>query len=172
MALFLTSTFVDSFVLPSINTRAMSPCSFSLHTVSENKSTPPAEYSVVESKPKVEYAALSPGCAVKIQVGDVSLARKAWKKRRRSGSPLLVPCSILSVDERNMVQWNVLYLLQKFGTPLNKMEASQQHQLGFLSDDVCLSMSEINRYYSRHLGTSLAVSICRNTTVYASLYGI
>ena len=86
-------------------------------------------------------------------MGNVTLARKAWKKRRRSGSPLLVPCSILSVDEKSMVQWNILYLLQKYGMPLTKV---QKQQCGIHSrNDVCLSMKDINRYYERHLKSSL-----------------
>lgn len=63
------------------------------------------------------YSALSPGTVVQIQVGDVGKARKAWKKRRRSGSPLLVPCSVLSVDRQAFVRWNCMYLLEKFGSP-------------------------------------------------------
>lgn len=64
---------------------------------------------------KPEYGALSQGTVVQIQVGDIALARKAWKKRRRTGSPLLVPCSVLNVDRQSMVRWNLIYLLEKFG---------------------------------------------------------
>jgi hypothetical protein len=67
------------------------------------------------NKAPFEYGALRPGTTVRIQVGDLALARKAWKKRRRSGSPLLVPCSILDVDRKSMVRWNLLFLLEKFG---------------------------------------------------------
>ena len=69
----------------------------------------------VVSKPKIQYAALEPGTVVQVQVGDLSLARKAWKKRRRSGSPLLVPCSVLHVDRPSTIRWNLIYLLEKFG---------------------------------------------------------
>jgi hypothetical protein len=62
-----------------------------------------------------DYGALSPGTVVQVQVGDLALARKAWKKRRRTGSPLLVPCSVLNVDRQSMVRWNLIYLLEKFG---------------------------------------------------------
>jgi hypothetical protein len=113
------------------------------------------EYSVIENKPKTEYAALSPGSAVQIKVGNVTLARKVWKKRRRSGSPLLVPCSVLSMDRKSMVRWNIIYLLQKFGKPLDELE---EGTVGFLSDDIAISMGDINKHYSSHLGTSLAVS--------------
>jgi len=63
----------------------------------------------------LEYAALRPGTVVQVHVGDVSLARKAWKKRRRTGSPLLVPCSVLNTDRRSAVRWNLIFLLEKFG---------------------------------------------------------
>ena len=121
-----------------------------LHVQSEEK-----EFSVIEEKPvKKEYAAISPGSILQIQVGNVALARKAWKKRRRSGSPLLVPCSVLDMDRKNMVRWNIMYLLQKFGKPLDELE---EGAVGFLSDDIALSMADINKHYSRHLGISLAV---------------
>ena len=67
------------------------------------------------SSSPLEYAALRPGTVVQVQVGDLSLARKAWKKRRRTGSPLLVPCSVLNVDRRSAVRWNLIFLLEKFG---------------------------------------------------------
>jgi hypothetical protein len=146
----VVTPIATSFVLPQAITTSRSFCP-SLHFQTQGKE----EYSVVEQKPKAEYAALSPGSAVQIKVGNVTLARKAWKKRRRSGSPLLVPCSVLSMDRKSMVRWNILYLLQKFGKPLDEVE---EGAVGFLSDDICLSMGEINKHYSRHLGTSLAVS--------------
>jgi len=69
----------------------------------------------VSQKTILEYGSLRPGTVVQVQVGDVQLARKAWKKRRRSGSPLLVPCSVLNVDRQSMVRWNLIFLLEKFG---------------------------------------------------------
>jgi hypothetical protein len=151
------ASLIASFVLPPPTITLSTTRQFSVlaASVSEKQQDPP-EFSVVESKPKTEYAALSPGCAVEIQVGDVNLARKAWKKRRRSGSPLLVPCSILNVDRKSMVRQNILYILQKFGKPLSKIESQE---VGFLSNDICLSMSDISKHYSRHLGVSLAVSL-------------
>jgi hypothetical protein len=86
------------------------------------------------------FSALSPGTVVQIQVPTdaMSKARKAWKKRRRSGSPLLVPCSILSVDRLACLRWNCLYLLNKFGqvpaknggtfVELNLEQLSQRHK--------------------------------------------
>lgn len=102
-----------------------------------------------------EYAALEPGTEVKIQVGDVSLSRKAWKKRRRSGSPLLVPCSVLDMDRESMVRWNILWLVEKYGTPLNELQES----LGFSGRGVALSHTQVNKLYKQHLGTSLNVSL-------------
>jgi len=100
-----------------------------------------------------EYAALSPGTIVKIQVGDVSLSRKAWKKRRRSGSPLLVPCSVLDMDRESMVRWNILYLIQKFGDPLSDLK--NKEDVGFIGKGVALSCNGIAKLYKQHLGSSL-----------------
>lgn len=87
-----------------------------------------------ETSKKVQYAALAPGTVIQIQVGDISLARKAWKKRRRSGSPLLVPCSVINVDRQSTVRWNLIYLLLKFGhscasgIQISLQELSQRHR--------------------------------------------
>lgn len=155
VAFLSAATPITCFLVPAQRQR-ISPRLFYRTSDKEH-----SEYSVVTDTPKkekVEYAALSPGCtSVEIQVGDVSLARKAWKKRRRSGSPLLVPCSILSIDTRSMLQWNIVYLLQKFGTPLKDIE--QSNQVGFIADGICLGIRDIKTYYERHLGTSLVVSI-------------
>ena len=94
--------------------------------------------------PVLQYAALPPGTVVQIQVGDVGLARKAWKKRRRSGSPLLVPCSVLNVDRASTVQWNLIYLLEKFGQKAGN------------KGGVRLSVAELAKRYRSHLKTSLA----------------
>jgi hypothetical protein len=93
------------------------------------------------TKPK-QYAALAPGTVVHIKVGDISLARKAWKKRRRSGSPLLVPCSVLNVDRQSTVRWNLIYLLEKFGT-----STGQQ--------GIRISLGELGRRHRTHLKSSL-----------------
>jgi len=91
-----------------------------------------------------EYGALAPGTVVQVQVGDLSLARKAWKKRRRTGSPLLVPCSILNVDRRSMVRWNLMFLLEKFG----------QAQ----ADGIQISASNLSQRYRKFLSSSLQAS--------------
>lgn len=94
---------------------------------------------------KPEYGALSQGTVIQIQVGDIALARKAWKKRRRSGSPLLVPCSVLNVDRQSMVRWNMMYLLEKFGS-------SQK-------DGIEISASHMAKKYRTFLKSSLQVGL-------------
>lgn len=92
----------------------------------------------------LEYAALRPGTVVQVHVGDVSLARKAWKKRRRTGSPLLVPCSVLNVDRRSAVRWNLIFLLEKFG------RAGKGNKGG-----VVMSLKDLARSYRTYLKSSL-----------------
>lgn len=160
LVLLLATTPITSFVLlsPQVITRHARMMVLLSGVQEENEEGFSIVVEDASSNPKkIEYAALSPGCALKIQVGNVALARKAWKKRRRSGSPLLVPCSVLDVDRKNMVRWNILYLLQKFGTPIT--ELPNDTSIGFLSDDICLSMGELNKVYKSHLGAALAVSI-------------
>ena len=106
------------------------------------------ETSTVQStKPrrKYEYAAFSPGSAttLQIQVGDMALARKAWKKRRRSGSPLLVPCSILNIGRVSMLRENLVLLLYKFG-------AAQV-------DGVAMSVDDLEKRFKSHLKGDLLV---------------
>lgn len=96
-----------------------------------------------ETKLNVQYAALPPGTVVQIQVGDIGLARKAWKKRRRSGSPLLVPCSVLNVDRASTVRWNLIYLLEKFGRSVGS------------KGGVRASLANLAKRYRSHLKTSL-----------------
>ena len=91
---------------------------------------------------RIQYAALEPGTVLQIQVGDTSLARKAWKKRRRSGSPLLVPCSVLNVDRTSTVRWNLIYLLQKFG--------SKHAKTG-----IRITLQELTKRHRTHLKCSL-----------------
>jgi hypothetical protein len=90
-----------------------------------------------------EYGALAPGTVVQVQIGDLSLARKAWKKRRRTGSPLLVPCSILTVDRNSMVRWNLIHLLEKFGSAQ--------------SDGIAMTVGELSHQYKIFLKSSLMV---------------
>jgi hypothetical protein len=107
------------------------------------------------SSPQTEFAVLSVGCPVEIQVGDLDLTRKAWKKRRRSGSPMLVPCSILNVDRKAMIVNNIVFLLHKFGKPLMKHEMLEQPE-GFNAHHIAISFPEINQRYKSHLRASLS----------------
>ncbi|CAB9505229.1 expressed unknown protein (Partial), partial [Seminavis robusta] len=104
-----------------------------------NNSSPTVDNDVASDYSEIpatrnEYAALMGGQAVQIEVGDLALGRKAWKKRRRSGSPLLVPCSVLNLDRASMLRWNLLYLLyrhgsaQKDGTVLSTAELTRLHK--------------------------------------------
>ena len=101
---------------------------------------PPSEG---DASNNVQYAALEPGTVVHIQVGDIGLARKAWKKRRRTGSPLLVPCSVLNVDRSSTIRWNLIYLLEKFGVSKNT------------SNGISISFAALNQRYRSHLKYSL-----------------
>ena len=103
-------------------------------TASNNNNSP---------RPGLEYAVLRPGTVVRIQVGDPAVARKAWKKRRRTKSPLLVPCSIVTVEHLAMVRWNLLFLLEKFG------RQEKKHQPG-----IVLSAPQLARYYRSYLKSS------------------
>lgn len=62
-----------------------------------------------------ELALLLPGQTLRIQIGDVSASRKAWKKRRRNASPILIPCSVLGMSREWMVRWNAMTLLHMIG---------------------------------------------------------
>jgi hypothetical protein len=94
------------------------------------------------SQVKVQYAAMEPGTVLQIQVGDMARARKAWKKRRRSDSPLLVPCSVLHVDRFATLRWNCIYLLEKFGS-------------SFDGSGIQISLSELSMRHRTHLKSSL-----------------
>lgn len=108
-------------------------------------SVPAASESTQEksNKQNQDYGALAPGTVVQVQIGDLALARKAWKKRRRTGSPLLVPCSVLNVDRQSMVRWNLIYLLEKFGRSR--------------SDGIVITAPEMAKHYRGFLKSSLLV---------------
>ncbi|KAL9188186.1 hypothetical protein ACHAXT_006564 [Thalassiosira profunda] len=69
----------------------------------------------VDTSTEGELALLLPGQTVRLRIGDVSASRKAWKKRRRNASPILVPCSVLGMNREWMVRWNVMTLLHAIG---------------------------------------------------------
>jgi hypothetical protein len=102
-----------------------------------------------------EFAVLFPGSQIAIQVGNLDLARKAWKKRRRSGSPMLIPCSILHTDRKSMVINNLVFLLRKFGTPMAEQEMHERPD-GFKSHHIAIALPDLSRWYKSHLRASLA----------------
>lgn len=101
------------------------------------------------SSPQVELtsesASLLPGQVVSIRIGDMSNPRKAWKKRRRTGSPILVPCSILGMNRETMVKNNLINLLHRFGKP-------QEHDS---HKGVVLSVGAAVKLYKHRLGGNL-----------------
>lgn len=105
-----------------------------------------------------EYAAIFPGSEVRIQIGNIELARKAWKKRRRSGSPVLIPCSVLDLDRTTLVLDNIVYLIQKYGVPMKDSQLTTVPE-GYRGGDICMCISDLTQNYRRHLGSSLAVSL-------------
>jgi hypothetical protein len=115
---------------------------FSVTLPKENPQEDPQADQTPSQRP--EYGAFAHGTVVQVQVGDIKLARKAWKKRRRTGSPLLVPCSVLNVDRQSMVRWNLMFLLEKFGI-------SQK-------DGIQISAEDLSNKYRTFLKSSLQVS--------------
>ena len=95
-----------------------------------------------------ECAALLPGQILNIKVGDMSQPRKAWKKRRRSGSPVLVPCSIFGMDRKSMVTGNIMNILHRFGKPIK----NDSH------NGVSLTVGALVTLYKYRLGGNLLVS--------------
>eukprot|EP00560_Eucampia_antarctica_P005999 CAMPEP_0197823292 /NCGR_PEP_ID=MMETSP1437-20131217/614_1 /TAXON_ID=49252 ORGANISM="Eucampia antarctica, Strain CCMP1452" /NCGR_SAMPLE_ID=MMETSP1437 /ASSEMBLY_ACC=CAM_ASM_001096 /LENGTH=714 /DNA_ID=CAMNT_0043422371 /DNA_START=120 /DNA_END=2264 /DNA_ORIENTATION=- len=112
-----------------------------------------------------EYASLQVGQVVNVRIGDLRLGRKAWKKRRRSDSPILVPCSILGMNRYSMIVYNIRTLLYKYGDypklP-SSSSSSQQHQPSspvHVHNDhkhqIQLSLSRLKKVYKRDTGVSL-----------------
>ncbi|KAL7535883.1 hypothetical protein ACHAWF_005303 [Thalassiosira exigua] len=97
-----------------------------------------------DSDDDAELALLLPGQTLRIRIGDVSSSRKAWKKRRRNSSPVLVPCSVLGMSREWMVRWNVLTLLHAIG---------EEHPAA--GGAVSATAGKIGRAYRRRLGGDL-----------------
>lgn len=95
-----------------------------------------SESDSLQSAPQNFLAAIEPGSTVRIQIGDISLARKAWKKRRRNKSPLLVPCSLLTKDLHASLQDNILYLVKKFGSPRLSVDELLRRQRSHLMSPI------------------------------------
>jgi hypothetical protein len=98
------------------------------------------------NEPKPECASLLPGQVVTIRIGDTSLARKAWKKRRRSGSPILVPCTIMGMNRDLMVKYNLINLLHRFG---------RSSQGNSNNNGVVLTVGALVKLYKYRLGGDL-----------------
>jgi len=96
----------------------------------------------------VEAALLLPGHRLRIRVGDVAQSRKAWKKRRRNASPILIPCSVLGVDRTDMVRRNVITLLNMIGEEMVDMAPAADGSVPPLGATV----GKIGRAYKRRLG--------------------
>mmetsp|Transcript_7898 Transcript_7898/g.14880 ORF Transcript_7898/g.14880 Transcript_7898/m.14880 type:complete len:692 (+) Transcript_7898:144-2219(+) len=90
-----------------------------------------------------ESAAVLPGQVINIRIGDVSNPRKAWKKRRRTGSPVLVPCTILGMNKEIMVKYNLMNLLHRFGKQIEN------------ESGVILSVGAAVKLYKYRLGGNL-----------------
>ena len=91
-----------------------------------------------------ELALLLPGETLRIQIGDVSASRKAWKKRRRNSSPILIPCSILGINREWMVRWNVMTLLHQVGEESPAADGA-----------VAITSGKLGRAYKKRLGGDL-----------------
>ena len=95
-----------------------------------------------------ECGAILPGQVISIRIGDMSQPKKAWKKRRRTGSPILVPCTILGMNRESMVKWNLMTLLHRFG----KLDGENEH------NGVVLTLGAAVNLYKSRLGGNLLVS--------------
>ena len=113
------------------------------NSVQKNEESVSASTSTSKDMPLVpETAAILPGQVVSIRIGDMSNPRKAWKKRRRTGSPILVPCTILGMSKETMIKFNVINLLHRFGKPQE-------------NDGVVLSVGAVVKLYKHRLGGNL-----------------
>ena len=108
-----------------------------------------------DGESQMECAALLPTQAVQIRLGEISQARKAWKKRRRSGSPLLIPVQILGLDRTSLVRNNVLAILLKYGNPITNKSAAGGSVDDLPRNGVCLPVSKLCRLMERDYGTNL-----------------
>jgi len=111
----------------------------------------------LQSQPNAELATLTSGQVLSIRVGDTSLSRKAWKKRRRSNSPILVPCTVLGIEREAMVTSNILNLLYKFGKPFRSQNymAYGEYSVGGERNGVRLGLATCATLYERTFGSTL-----------------
>lgn len=108
-----------------------------------------------EEQQRRELISLSPGASiVTVKLGNPELARKAWKKRRRSLSPVLIPCSILGIpaglsstaSEHRMrvLRNNIIYILNRYGKDWDENVGGDGKGGG---KGVYLKVSDVNRRY-------------------------
>ena len=93
-----------------------------------------------------ELALLLPGQTLRIQIGDINQSRKAWKKRRRNTSPILIPCSILGMNREWMVRYNIMTILHQIGEPSS-----------FVNGQVGATVGKISRAYKKKLHGDLRI---------------
>lgn len=143
--LFSTSVLISAFapsssrILKKSLSRTAETELFS-NSIQDDETSLSAEVAVVP-----ETASILPGQVVSIRIGDMSNPRKAWKKRRRTGSPILVPCTILGLNKEAMVKFNLINLLHRFGKP-------QEHDS---RNGVVLSVGAAVKLYKHRLGGDL-----------------
>ena len=102
-----------------------------------------------------EYVSLQPGSLVRIQIGDLSTSRKAWKKRRRSGSPLLIPCSVLGMNRIDSIRCNLIHLIQKYGRNLEEKYGGGKGG----TNGLALKVKNVVTLWESEYGASLLVSV-------------
>jgi len=99
-----------------------------------------------------EFCSLHPGIGIAtIKLGNPEMARKAWKKRRRSSSPVLMPCSVLSVDRTRALRGNVMYILNRYGETLKENLGGGKGG----GDGISMRSSDVVKKYRSVLGGAL-----------------
>lgn len=136
------SCFNSAAILKPSNAAALSVSMTMMDNDTDASSTSAAsgDDSIVNN----ELALLLPGQTLRIQIGDVSASRKAWKKRRRNASPILIPCSVLGMNREWMVRWNVMTLLHQIG-----------EENGAAGGAVAATAGKLGRAYRQRLGGDL-----------------
>jgi len=107
------------------------------------------ENTIINTNPQStnsELALLLPGQTLRIQIGDINQSRKAWKKRRRNTSPILIPCSILGMNREWMVRYNIMTILHQIGEPSS-----------FVNGQVGATVGKISRAYKKKLHGDLRI---------------
>ncbi|GMI21658.1 hypothetical protein TeGR_g12299, partial [Tetraparma gracilis] len=103
--------------------------------------------------PPPAYASLPIGTPVTVSVNPSLPPLKLWKKRRRSSSPLLHPCTLLALPAGGTLGRNCEWLLNKFGvaTPngvslsLTKMERHFRTVFEFDPTELCDAITDAVR---------------------------